>query len=271
VDGGVHDNQGIASVLEQDCNVVLVSDASGQMPDDEHPARRILGVAMRANSILMSRVRGAQFSELASRRRSRTLRGLMIVHLKKGLPSPPRDWSECQEPYAPEDDALPLGIGALRPPYGISEDVQRALAGLRTDLDAFSDDEAYALMAAGYAMTRVELPHAMPDLPPADEELERAVDWPFAAMLARLDEGATGLAASLEPGRARFFRGFLARRLRRSRRPKGRLRRVLEKTGLPSAPGALARGVGSGVVAPVRWIASAPLAAVGAIAARLRR
>ena len=213
---------------------------------------------MRSNSILMSRVRGAQFSELASRRRSRTLRGLMIVHLKKGLPSPPRDWSECQEPYAPEDDALPPGIGSERPPYGISEDVQRALAGLRTDLDSFSDDEAYALMAAGYAMTRVELPQAMPDLPPADPELERAVDWPFAATLARLDEGANGLAASLEPGRARFFRGLLARRLRRAGRPKGRLRRALEKTG-------------AGAIAPVRWIASAPLAAVGAIATRLRR
>jgi hypothetical protein len=195
----------------------------------------------------------------------------MIVHLKKGLPSPPRDWSQCQEPYTPEDDALPPGVGSERPPYGISEDVQRALAGLRTDLDAFSDDEAYALMAAGYAMTRVELARAMPDLPPPDPELERAVDWPFAATLARLDEGANGLAESLEPGRARFFRGLLARRLRRAGRPKGRLRRVFEKTGLPSAPGVLVRAVGAGALAPVRWVASAPLAAVGAIAARLRR
>ena len=31
VDGGVCDNQGIASLLEQDCKVLLVSDASGQM------------------------------------------------------------------------------------------------------------------------------------------------------------------------------------------------------------------------------------------------
>ena len=46
---------------------MLVSDASGQMRDAEHPERGLLGVAMRSNSILMSRVRGAQFSELASR------------------------------------------------------------------------------------------------------------------------------------------------------------------------------------------------------------
>ena len=31
VDGGVHDNPGISALLDQDCNVVLVSDASGQM------------------------------------------------------------------------------------------------------------------------------------------------------------------------------------------------------------------------------------------------
>ena len=29
VDGGVYDNQGVASLLEQDCSVMLVSDASG--------------------------------------------------------------------------------------------------------------------------------------------------------------------------------------------------------------------------------------------------
>jgi hypothetical protein len=31
VDGGVHDNQGVAALLEQGCSVLLVSDASGQM------------------------------------------------------------------------------------------------------------------------------------------------------------------------------------------------------------------------------------------------
>ena len=40
VDGGVHDNQGIASLLEQDCNVILVSDASGQMRDADRPEAR---------------------------------------------------------------------------------------------------------------------------------------------------------------------------------------------------------------------------------------
>ena len=38
VDGGVHDNQGTSSLLEQGCTVILVSDASGQMDSQAHPS-----------------------------------------------------------------------------------------------------------------------------------------------------------------------------------------------------------------------------------------
>jgi hypothetical protein len=41
--------------------------------------------------------------------------------------------------------------------------VQRQLSALRTDLDAFSDDEAYALMAAGYLMTERDLAEVLPE------------------------------------------------------------------------------------------------------------
>ncbi len=271
VDGGVHDNQGIASLLDQDCSVALVSDASGQMRDLEHPERGLLPVANRSNSILMNRVRGAEYTELAGLRRSGTLRGLMIVHLKKGLPSPPRDWSRCQEPYDPEDDALAPGVGVQRPPYGIDEQVQRALSELRTDLDSFTDDEAYALMAAGYAMTRFELSHALPDPPRADPELEALASWPFAPMLARLDEpdAESGLLQALQPGRARFFRGFVAWRLRRAQQPPGPLGRLLDRTGISAVPRLAARGAELVVVSPLRKIVSAPIALVGGLATKL--
>jgi hypothetical protein len=38
-------------------------------------------------------------------------------------------------------------------PYGIDPKLQRLIAGIRTDLDAFSEVEAYSLMYAGYVMT----------------------------------------------------------------------------------------------------------------------
>jgi predicted acylesterase/phospholipase RssA len=264
VDGGVHDNQGIASLLDQDCTVVLVSDASGQMRDAEHPKRGLLGVATRSNSILMARVRGAQYAELANLRRSEALRSLMIVHLKKGLPALPRDWVACQEPYRPEDDALAPAADGER--YRIDRDVQRALAELRTDLDAFSDDEAYSLMAAGYEMTRVELAAGLGEVSAPDPELERLAAWPFADVLAKLDrpDSESGLATALRPGRARFFRWFAAWRLRRAPSTVG--------AGDPPEQGPLQRlahGVGLAVVTPIRAIVGAPLALLGGLATRL--
>jgi predicted acylesterase/phospholipase RssA len=218
VDGGVHDNQGIASLVEQDCTVILVSDASGQLRDDEDPKRWLLNVSMRSNSVLMKRVRGAQYAELLGRRRSGTLRGFMAVHLTKGLAAPPRDWSQCQEPWTPEDDALPSDAASA---YGLDPRVQRAMAELRTDLDAFSDDEACALMAAGYLMTKHDLAEALPDLAEADPALEPGDEWPFASALAEMtSHDASRLAESLRGGDARFFRrsrAWLRHRAPRSR------------------------------------------------------
>ena len=262
VDGGVHDNQGIASLLDQDCTVVLVSDASGQLRDAEHPKRDLLGVASRSNSVLMARVRSAQITELASLRRAEALRGLMIVHLKKALPAPPRDWIDCQEPYRPEDDALAPDAGA-KPRYRIDPEAQRALAELRTDLDAFSDDEAYALMAAGYEMTRVELAEGLGGVAPADTELEREVSWPFAEVLSRLGrpDAESGLATALRPGRARFFRWLVAWRLRRAPRT--------DATDAPAPAHGVVHRLATAVAMPVRMIIGAPLALIGGVVTRL--
>ena len=32
IDGGLHDNQGIAALIEQECRNMIISDASGQLP-----------------------------------------------------------------------------------------------------------------------------------------------------------------------------------------------------------------------------------------------
>jgi len=99
VDGGVHDNQGISGLLEQEGSVVLVSDASGQMNSDRKPNGNILKVLKRSNSILMARVRETEFLELDTLRRSSALRGLMFLHLKKDLDILRVDWVNCQHPY----------------------------------------------------------------------------------------------------------------------------------------------------------------------------
>jgi predicted acylesterase/phospholipase RssA len=150
VDGGVHDNQGTGALLEQDCTVMLVSDASGQMDTQDIAPTGLLNVPLRANSILQARVREAQYGELAARRRAGLLSGLVFLHLKKDLDAETIDWIDCQDP-SERPSRSPLTS------YGVQKKVQRQLAAIRTDLDSFSDTEAYALMTSGYLMTNTAL------------------------------------------------------------------------------------------------------------------
>ena len=150
VDGGVHDNQGVAGLLNEECTLILCSDASGQMEDLERPPDGRLGVPLRANSILMDRVREAEYQDLCGRLDSRALEGLFFIHLKKDLDVAPLDWTNCDDPTL----APALSIGTTS--YGVDKDLQRKLAAMRTDLDSFTEVEAYALMASGYLMSERE-------------------------------------------------------------------------------------------------------------------
>jgi predicted acylesterase/phospholipase RssA len=151
VDGGVHDNQGVAALLEEECSVVLVSDASGQMGTEDVPGAGALAVPLRSNSILMSRVRVEQYDELKSRYRSKLLRGLMFVHLKQGLGGETIDWIGCEDP----DPATGESRTGRADETGerLQPDLLQRLSAIRTDLDAFSDAEAFSLMYAGWRMT----------------------------------------------------------------------------------------------------------------------
>lgn len=175
VDGGVHDNQGIVSLLEQDCSVIIVSDASGQMNSDPQPSGGFLAPVLRTNSILMERVRQSQFQDLKARLRAGLLKKLMIVHMKKAFDVEPVDWKTCAEPSEKRDDSA----GDLLP-YGVRKELQEMLAGVRTDLDSFSDVEAYALMTSGYLMASKYAGDLGDFLePPEGAEGAAPMDWVF--------------------------------------------------------------------------------------------
>jgi predicted acylesterase/phospholipase RssA len=202
VDGGVCDNQGVAGLLEQDCNLLLVSDGSGQMGATDRPGIESLLVALRSNTILQARVRGTQYRELDARHRSLLLRGLMFMHLKKDLDeNTPVDWKNCP-PYlkiTPSSDTEDLTS------YGIAKDVQKQLAQLRTDLDTFCDLEAFALMTSGYLMTETEYEGSfgVPVHP------HKAEDWRFLQVKdAMKNAGAerTRLETLLDAGSSVFFK-----------------------------------------------------------------
>lgn len=148
VDGGVCDNQGSAALLALDCNVIMVSDACGQLLAQHKTVpgvKGLVGHATRSLSMLMERVRLANFADLTARVRSGLLRGLMFQHMKAGLDADTVRLKFSQESYDVRRDPLT--------PAGIRKDFQKTLSELRTDFDVFSPDESNALMACGYQMT----------------------------------------------------------------------------------------------------------------------
>ncbi len=161
VDGGNYDNQGVASLREQDCTVLIISDACGQTGMSPEPASGHVAVIMRANDILMSRVREVQYQLLSNLKDAGTLQGVMYVHLKKGLEAQTIDWVRC-------DDPSTYKTPPAKTNYGIREDVQRLLASIRTDLDSFSWLESDALMVSAYRMTEVEYKKCLPFLTPSN-------------------------------------------------------------------------------------------------------
>lgn len=206
VDGGVRDNQGVYGLLEQDCNVLLVSDASGQMSQDDDPSWFATRVLKRANSVLMAAVRTAWYRELDAGRRASRLRRMLFVHLKKGLEVRDVEWAPGESaPAAGDDRKKPAG-------YGIPKEMQRALAAIRTDLDDFSRDEAHALMLSGYRMVEEDAPLALRSLVRSGAA---RVKWPFLEIehLRRSDEAERRrydeLLENLRRGRHRFFRRAL--------------------------------------------------------------
>jgi hypothetical protein len=177
VDGGVHDNQETQALLAMDCNVLLVSDACGQLLLELATEPGLTGLrksTMRSMNTLMERVRLTNFGDLDARRCSGLLRGLMFLHMKAGLDANVIRLRFSQEVYALE--RAPLG------PSGVRKEFQQALAELRTDLDAFTADEAYGLMACGYQMAGKALDRQLPKLREVWQGTP-GTNWPFKEML----------------------------------------------------------------------------------------
>ncbi len=186
VDGGVHDNQGIAGLLKENCTRILCSDACGQMGDTSDPSDAPPSVLMRASAILQDRVREAEHQDLRYRLDSRALDGLFFVHTRKELETESLDWiSRSIQHKTPKIDKDSLTS------YGIDRELQEKIATMRTDLDAFTEVEAYALMASGYQITKREFEllqeqhhkEGSPGSWGGYDIKAVGVDWPFRPLL----------------------------------------------------------------------------------------
>ena len=146
-DGGVHDNQGVGSLLLADCTDFVVSDTGGQMADEPKARTSFLAVLLRTQQILYGRVRQGQLMRASERRLPGRRSPLALIHLRKGTTvervTPRRADGPGGLETDPEDAASRAGIDA---------GTLALLADLRTDLDSFSEVESASLMSAAYLM-----------------------------------------------------------------------------------------------------------------------
>lgn len=139
VDGGVADNQGIESLIHDpvQCNVLIVSDASGQMEACDTIKSSVLSVLIRVNSVLQFQVRNKLIDILVAWKNLSDIddepNRFAFIHLFRNL----KDWSDTEQRMPSE---FITGIGRIR-----------------TDLDQFSYIEREALMYHGYTLIDAQL------------------------------------------------------------------------------------------------------------------
>lgn len=134
VDGGVSDNQGVEGLIQEggDCDLMIVSDASGQMEEVNSISSGEVTVLSRVNSTLQFQVRAKTLEILMAWKRELATRRFAFMHLFLNLKD------------RVQSDRLP------------SEYIP-GVARIRTDLDQFSYIETEALMYHGYTLVDAQL------------------------------------------------------------------------------------------------------------------
>jgi len=202
VDGGVYDNQGIAGLLDPDwlCTDFIVSDASGQSDAIDNPATDSLFVLISSSGVMGDRVREEMVNNLEQTQPARNA----YFHLTRGLLA--KD-IEFNEGGVSEKAGVKMssGIVASEREFDVTQEAQRALAHIRTDLDSFTDVEAGCLQADGYQMSEPRLLRLRTFLSPKPVTGR----WQFDRYRSVLKIGDKRAIAQLDLGRHRFFKPFL--------------------------------------------------------------
>lgn len=202
VDGGVYDNQGMSALLDQGCDIVYVSDGSGQMDTVHSPGTLPVSVGSRSNEILQARLRTAQYKELEAKKDSGLIKEMMYIHLKQDFKP------EEIEPAVKEITSSRNEDAQSELPYDMPKEYQRALSAMRTDLDPFSDIEIQALMYSGYKMTECHFQDG-PGQQVADsrtEETQNSNQWSFINFPEATRNRKPNVQKHLDTGKHRFFR-----------------------------------------------------------------
>jgi NTE family protein len=184
VDGGLVDNQGLVSLFAENCSHIICSDASDILKPEHHSSAQFLNVALRANDILMDRIRSKSLNELFAYGPGRFALFDMGDH-------------ETRDNIFPADSAKMV----------------RALTRVRTAMDSFTDREADSLMYYGYQLSRKVMENNGFEL--VNESLSAFEKWRFLEIRDRFlnnDAHRDDLLHHLEVGSRQMFKVFLLKK-----------------------------------------------------------
>ncbi|HSJ16802.1 MAG TPA: patatin-like phospholipase family protein [Solirubrobacterales bacterium] len=197
VDGGVFDNQGVWGLYQAKCSHLVVSDGSGLMADADNPPGSVVGALFRDFAIQADRIRDVQLSFIEEDPRA------AVVHLRRGLGGREVPWlrADCT-PAPPPPPEEPQMLS-----FGVDRDIQELLSRVRTDLDAFSETEAMALMCDAYKMSEEALAPNPEIVALAEPAADRARGpWRFEEIEPWLSAPTPDFRKRLEVARGRFLK-----------------------------------------------------------------
>jgi len=172
VDGGVFDNQGIESLLKNDCTRFIISDASGQMGMKNQIDTDPVSVLLQVTSVLQDRVRTESLLHLID---SKGEENIVFINLREGLGERVISWNSKEGVPAMKDEV----IDPTTNQFDVDSIVQEKLSLMRTDLDAFTEVEAYSLMLDAYQMSKKALAKLVEakQLPEAEWQFNQIADF----------------------------------------------------------------------------------------------
>jgi predicted acylesterase/phospholipase RssA len=151
VDGGVYDNMGLTALFEEGCTHVIVSDAGKLMELEPRVQGSRASMLGRISSVITSALRDFQLKHLvhewelsAALKRVRATSGSADRNTEEAA----QDHNLQQMAFFHMSKALEAGHEEGMDPH----EAARAVAAIRTDLDAFGDAEIGALAYHGYAL-----------------------------------------------------------------------------------------------------------------------
>lgn len=140
-DGGVYDNQGFSGLLSEECDYIICSDGSGQMDNQISSYTSIIMTSKRTIDIQMDRSRELGFKYVSKKFNQGVLKEFYFTHLKQDFKAYEINHKNIKQRFYDNR------IGG----------VQQLLSCIRTDLNKFSKNEAYALMYHGYKLLEKQI------------------------------------------------------------------------------------------------------------------